>query len=208
MPLGWFSWSLERICVCFLSECAADRSSHLPLFKCLVQSRVLCRWPGWLHSDLLPSCWKLHSLMHMWQSQLFAFLYKIHLLWITFKNNYIKLFTPLFFFCYMNYFLEKREENAHDPSTWLLPCSAVGLLLPSDSDPELFRPRGKEPGQVINDQVMNSQCWQDVGAGSGHPRSCQTMIFEISYSGMVSEIKILFLVLVGEKWGKESLLPL
>lgn len=34
---------------------------------------------------------------------------------------------------------------------------------------------------------MFSQCQQDPGHGSGHPRSCQMMIFEISYSGMVSD---------------------
>lgn len=34
-------------------------------------------------------------------------------------------------------------------------CCAVALLLSSDSNPGLFRPRGKEPGRAINDSWLH-----------------------------------------------------
>lgn len=50
------------------------------------------------------------------------------------------------FLGYVNYFHEKKEEDAHKSSTNLF------SLLSPDSHPVLLRPRGGEPGRVIDDQ--------------------------------------------------------
>lgn len=63
-------------------------------------------------------------------------------------------------------------------------CSGAPLTL------ALLRPKRKEPGRVINDH-RTATCSPSVNRTwnhrSGHSRSCQMMIFEISYSGMVSD---------------------
>ena len=61
---------------------------------------------------------------------------------------------------------------------------AVGPFLPTDSNPGLCKPRDSDPG---TDGHILLQGRQDLGHRSGHPRSCEMMVFEMSYSGMVSD---------------------
>ena len=69
--------------------------------------------------------------------------------------------------------------------TNLLQISSHSCLL---TRPVLLRPRGGEPGRVIDDQWLRvpsvHRAW---GHGSGHLRSYKMIIFGISYSEMVSD---------------------